>query len=112
MEINWSYNEDFACCEEYVKKYLINKDYDDSNILAYNLNLKFKNKIEAISISRKLSNIKHLLLQMNINHNNNIKPLNHFSEQNLVALCKVLKKYNIPFDIDLEKLKKLLESRK
>jgi len=111
MKIEWSFNEDFICCEEYVKKYLINKDYDDSSILVYNLNLKLKNKIEPVSISKKLKNIKHILIQMRIVDQSNIKPLNHFSKQNLDALCKVLKKYNIPFDIDLEKLILLLESR-
>lgn len=112
MKVEWSENDDLVCCEEYVKKYLVYKDYNDVQTLVYNLNLKLKRKIEEISIYKKLRNIKRLLLQLKIIDHSDLRPLNHFSEQNLIALCKVLQKYEIPFNIDLEKVKGLLDSRK
>ena len=107
--MRWSYNEDKYCCDEFVRKYIIEKDYTSSSIFAYNLSLKLKGLDEG-SIKMKISNIVYITNFLKINHTCDIAPLCNYSDQNIIALGESLRENNIPFDREL--VRKIIQQKK
>ena len=98
----WRDLDDEYCCEQFVKKYIIDKDFMDSSTFVYNLSLKLKN-LSQESIKMKISNIIYIVNYLKIEHTCNIMPLTNFSKQNIVALVQILLKNNIRVDRELVK---------
>ena len=96
----WLYDEDKYCCDEFVRKYIIERDYSSASIFVHNLSLKLKN-LDAGSIKMKISNIVYMVNFLKIKHTCDIAPLSNFSDQNIIALIESLKEKGIPFDKDL-----------
>lgn len=100
MKQGWTYEEDEYCCESFIKKYIIDKEYFPFQIFVYNIKLKLKNLSEE-TIRMKISNIVYIANQLKIKHTCDISLLQNFSKQNLIAFASLLNQKNIKIDRNL-----------
>lgn len=109
MKNIWSEADDKYCCDEFVRKYIIEKDFTSGSILVHNLALKLRDLDEG-SIRMKISNIVYIVNFLKIKHTCDITPLSNFSDQNLIVMIKSFMEKKILFDRGL--VEKLVHEKK
>ena len=86
----WTMAEDEHCCKRYVEEYVIRKSNMDMSSFARLLSKELP-EIKENSIKMKITNIKQILIEMEIEDTLTAKPLKNYSKQNKLAMEKVLK---------------------
>ena len=90
----WSFEEDRYCCEKYIKRYVVsNSDLSASDFVRELSSILME--IKPTSLRMKVQNIKQILIEKQISDSLKISPSANYSKQNLVALERVLKQYNL-----------------
>ena len=101
MKHNWTFEEDYTCCMQYLRYIFDNSQNKNVASLTYNLSLKLPS-LERGSIRMKLQNIKQICMEHSFNDEMDISPLENYSRQCLRAFVEALKDYNNELKADLK----------
>ena len=95
---HWTYGENYKCCEKFIDKYVIEKSYENIDVLVSNLMI--ITHIKQSSIKMKLQNIKYLFKEYKIKDTAPISYLPNVSEENRRAFLDVIKAKNVTIKTD------------
>ena len=101
MKHNWTFEEDYTCCMQYLRYIFDSSPNKNVASLIYNLSLKLPS-LERGSIRMKLQNIKQICMEHSFNDEMDISPLENYSRQCLRAFVEALKDYNNELKADLK----------